>query len=141
MLKNTSWSYWIADNVRTIYFTSDTYIMWVTQSAVIIYDLPNKIGYAAIYNSGTRIFEGEKRSLSVKGNDVYAPDHTTWTWMAEEDKQIMIDLLRRIVSFRQGPFPQAYQWIWTSGVDEVKTLVIQNAGKLKHPTHFIPGLG
>lgn len=138
MGNNSNWAFWFSSNVRTISFKSEVLILWATQQAIIVYDLQHKIGYAVIYNQDTEVFEGETRPLSVTEDDVYAPDFRTWRWMTEEDKQKMIDLLRKVISYCRGVLPQAYQWIWSSGVDEAKTLIIQKPGELKYTKYFIP---
>lgn len=139
-LTKVSWNLWDASGVHVVDFKSDQIYVWVTQQAVIVYDLVKKVGFAAIYSESAQIFEGEHRRLSV-GDTVYAPDHTQWLWMTEEDKQEMIDLLRRVISTRRESLPGFYGEIWRNGVFQAKNLLIQKPGTLKHRAKYIPGLG
>ncbi len=134
-LKNASWLLrkegWGDHIVHIIEFKSDQIWLWATKSVMVVYDLEKKLGYGTVIYANYVEPEGELRQLMVSNNSAYAPDHTKWLWLTEDQKKEMLKLIQQAVSTRSEPFPEDFRTIWKIAHAAAKNLFIQHPGEVK----------
>lgn len=97
---------------------------------VAIYDFMAQLGYVVISHDG--VYYGEIQPLKT-GKDGYSAAHaSTFTWFTSVDKEKMLKLMRRAISFRTTPLPQQFRYFWEDAVGVIENLDIINPGSKRY---------
>jgi hypothetical protein len=141
--KNLPYQWFFSDkpgNASIVLYHPEIYL-WIGRSrndqlsVIGIYDLILlPIGYVVKRNHQDEPYSGEVRPLrKLPDGSGYQDAHwSEFWWMKYENKERMLRLMRRAISFRTTQMPSKYSQIWGEAVATVQFLDIVNAGSPRY---------